>query len=164
MRARLTAIVSMAAAAVCVAGVTPAAASTPRAVSPFDQRLLQDINQARAQAGLRPLRLSPKLSQLAGSWSVTMRQRGALSHNPSLATDLARHGAPRWGYAAENVGTLQRTRSAQASADRLFANYMTSPVHRRNILDPRARVVGIRTVTSPSGVAYDTCVFVDRTG
>lgn len=126
----------------------------------FENELLTDINNARHKAGVGSLAAAPGTTDVARRWTLSLVQADALSHNPDLVTDAQNAGSNDWTWLGENVGTGP----ANDEAD-LFAAYMASPHHRDNILDPRARYIGIGViqVTDANGnqVAYNTCDFTD---
>src|SRR4051812_12863454 len=108
-----------------------ASASTLTSLSRFDQRLIADINNARAAHGIRRLVVVAGTSDIAHGWSCHLAHFEVLSHNGGLASALASHGSANWTTYGENVGAV----SSVSGADRLFHAYMNSPPHRANILD-----------------------------
>jgi uncharacterized protein YkwD len=138
---------------------TPAAASM-RAVNTvllngFEARLVAEINAARAERGLRPLKVVSGATDVARSWSWHMARVRTLSHNPSLVDDIDHAGSGSWRMVAENVGFGPSDEPAT-----LFAAYMHSTPHRANILDSSARYLGVGVVERDS-VAYNTLDFTD---
>src|SRR4051794_12011835 len=155
MRARLGAGVMFFALLALAAALAPSAhaESTPSA---FGGRLVTLINQARAQHGLRTLTVTSGTSTVAANWTAHMAQQQALSHNPSLGSQLESHGSPNWTTYAENVAD-----GSTSSADTMFQNYMNSPEHRSNILDSHMRYLGVGVVFTGS-LAWNTLDFVDQ--
>src|SRR4051794_15809874 len=155
MRVRLTAGAIFIALLGVAAALAPSASaeSTPSA---FGSRLVTLINQARAQHGLRALTVTSGTSTVAANWTAHMAQQQALSHNPSLGSQLESHGSPNWTTYAENVGD-----GPTSSADTMFQNYMNSPEHRSNILDSHMRYVGVGVAFTGS-LAWNTLDFVDQ--
>lgn len=107
-----------------------------------DRQLLQLVNQARSQQGLGPLAWDPALATAAQQHAQWMARSGELSHQypgePDLATRTANAGA-RFHQIAENVAEGQ-------SVDQLHSEWMNSPHHRSNILDPKITSIGIAIV------------------
>ena len=134
--------------------MTGAALATPN-ISGFDQRLLRDINYARASRGLRRLALVAGTTDVAHRWSCHMARYRSLTHNPSLARALALHGSPDWTTYGENIAW----QSSGYGADHMFRGYMSSPAHRANILNRSFRYVGIWSKRS-SGRRWNTTDFV----
>ena len=108
--------------------------------------MLASINQQRASAGLAPLTLDASMSQAAAGWTMQMVNGGYLGHSPDI-TSGAPASASRNG---ENVGRAQ-------SADALAVAFMSSAVHRGNIMDPSYTHVGIAAYWHPfDGRLYTT--------
>src|SRR3954471_24006680 len=130
--------VVVAAAALCstattLGPLTPhATASTTVSLSPFDARLLANINHARAARGIRRLAVVAGTTDVAHGWSCRLASLRYLAHNPSLGSQLDTHGSYYWTTDGENVGMVPTT----SGADTLFRAYMNSAPHRANILDP----------------------------
>jgi uncharacterized protein YkwD len=115
-----------------------AEASSSPTVGKFDVKLIELINHARLNHGLRPLQFAAGTSDVAHSWSCHMASVRILSHNNNLGSLLESHGSQSWTSYDENVGYVRRA----AGAKRLFHAYMNSPEHRRNILDSSVRYIG----------------------
>jgi hypothetical protein len=112
------------------------------AQSPEAHQLLQATNADRAQHGLAPLRWDPALASAAQRHAEQMARAGALSHQfagePDLATRAGRTGA-HFSTVAENVAVAPNPRVVEDE-------WMHSPPHRHNILDPRLNQAGIGLV------------------
>jgi len=104
-----------------------------------EQTLAQLANRDRAARGLSPLRWSEALAEAAHLHAVRMAQQNALSHQfpgePGLADRASRAGA-RFSSLAENV-------ALGPSAEGIHQQWMNSPPHRANLLDPNLDSVGI---------------------
>ena len=137
---------------------TAGAATTAPALSQFDARLLADINHARAAHGERALRAVAGTTDVAHGWSCHMAADLTLAHNGRLGSLLDSHGSSLWTTYGENVGYT----TATAGADRLFHDYMNSPLHRANILNRSYRYVGIWSKRS-NGRRWNTIDFVGST-
>jgi Cysteine-rich secretory protein family len=117
-------------------------------------QLLQLLNQERANAGLEPLAWDNALADAAQHHADRMVRGGALSHQYSGETDLAQRAAQsgaRFQTIAENIalGDSPQTISTQ---------WMDSPPHRANILDPRLNAVGI-AIVNKDGSLYAAADF-----
>ncbi|MBZ5569914.1 MAG: CAP domain-containing protein [Acidobacteriia bacterium] len=125
--------------------------------SQAEQQLVQMLNQERARAGLRSLKVDDRLTQAARAHASLMAQAKRLSHQlpgePALPKRLAATNL-RFNYDAENVA---RNDSAQGAHDGL----MHSPPHRANILSPKYNAVGVGVVRSGRGL-WVTEVFAHR--
>jgi len=104
-----------------------------------EDRMLQKVNQARAQVGLSPLRSDTLLQQAARAHSADMYQRRYFSHKtPDGKTPYDRLHDLRFHYvtAGENIAFAP-------DVDQAWDSLMKSPDHRANILNPDFRCVGI---------------------
>jgi uncharacterized protein YkwD len=138
-------------------GTAEAAATSLNAVrlNGYEATLVIDINRTRAAHGLRSLVVVAGASDVARRWSWHLAGAQALSHNPSLVSNLEHAGSSAWTMIAENVGT-----SSAANPGALFTAYMNSAPHRANILDPDARYVGVGVVQRGSA-AWNTLDFTN---
>ena len=96
--------------------------------------ILRLVNTARANAGLRPVTMTPFLNQRSQNYSNLMaRSNGKVHHNlPG-----------REPCQFENVAGGQQT------AQDVFNSWMTSQGHRENILNPSVRTMGIALARGP---------------
>jgi Cysteine-rich secretory protein family len=105
-------------------------------------QLMQATNEDRAQHGLRPLEWDPALARAAKRHAELMVGQRALSHQyygeAELETRVAQEGA-HFHVIAENL-------AAAATPAALEAEWMQSPGHRANILDPRLNKIGVGLV------------------
>lgn len=137
-------------------GTSSASAMTNKSSSSYAVHLLQYLNKARAQHGLRPLAWAPGTSRVAEAWTTRMAKGRYLAHNPALQRQIERHGSYNWRAYGENVGVSPKKKGAWV----LFRAYMHSPEHRANILDGKYRYVGIGVIDRGRW-AYNTLDFVD---
>ena len=122
---------------VCLATAAPAAAG----VTAAEQALLQEMNRARAAHGLRPLSLDAKLQRAARSHSADMLRRGYFAHGP-FVTRILRSGA-RGPFVGENLAWGVGSRG---QARGVVRGWLRSPLHRRNLLRPGFRRVGVASL------------------
>jgi uncharacterized protein YkwD len=102
------------------------------AITRKEQRLLTQINKARAAHGKRKLRVASTLQSGAHSWAVYLQRYNLFAHG-RLASGVT-----------ENIGWLTcRDRWARA----LVRMWLASPAHRSNLLDRSARYVGVGVST-----------------
>ncbi|HXM56966.1 MAG TPA: CAP domain-containing protein [Candidatus Dormibacteraeota bacterium] len=104
-----------------------------------EDRMLQLVNQARAQVGLSPLRGDTLLQQAAREHSSDMYKRHYFSHRtPDGKSPYDRLHDLRFHYvtAGENLAFAP-------DVDQAFDSLMKSPDHKANILNPDYRCVGI---------------------
>lgn len=104
-----------------------------------EQTLLQLANRERAAHGLSALQWSAPLAGAAHQHAVRMAQRNRLPHQlpgeAGLAERASQSGA-RFSSIAENV-------AVGPSAESIHQQWMNSPPHRANLLDPQLDSVGI---------------------
>ena len=97
------------------------------------------INQDRARQGLAALQWNEWLAQAARKHAAEMARRGQLSHQfngqPSLRDRIAATRL-RFDASAENV-------AFGPTAEGINNDWMRSPGHRANILDPKYNVIGV---------------------
>jgi uncharacterized protein YkwD len=105
------------------------------------------VNQARSEAGCGPVSADAGLAGVARGHSTAMRDQGFFDH-----TDLAGLSpfdrADRAGVTnarAENIARGQDDAAAVMDA------WLTSPGHRRNILDCSYRTMGLGVATGSGG-------------
>ncbi len=130
----------------------PQITARPTVSVPADSRVAQVINRVRQRHGLRPLRVSQRMSVTARPWAKHLAgtpQR--LAHDPGYWADINRScRAPRSG--AENVAyrydstTRKPLAMHRRSAVALVRMYLASPGHRANILNPDSTHLGTATV------------------
>lgn len=116
-----------------------ASAADPSKVSSQQRRLFDLVNAERAKAGLSRLQWDDHLAEAARAHTRMMADRRELSHQfPGEAPLPQRAGAAgaRFNSVAENVGY-----AGDVSA--LHRNFMRSPRHRANILNPDSNAIGI---------------------
>ena len=110
--------------------------------SAAEQLVLEQLNEARQQAGLAPLKSNPELVEAARQHSLAMAQRHTLSHQlpdeNNVQGRLQTTGV-HFSRSGENVGFNDR-------ADLIHSAFMHSPPHRANLLTPGYNAVGIGIV------------------
>jgi uncharacterized protein YkwD len=125
-------------------GASPSSAPAASTGEDAAVRQLFDLaNQARAQAGAPPLKFDKTLSRAALEHTQLMIARGNLSHQlPGEAELMSRLTANTdllLDRSGENVGYA-------SSAAQVHDDFMHSPPHRKNLLDPAFNLVGIGVV------------------
>lgn len=112
-------------------------------ITPDEERLVDLTNSARSDAGLPPLRTAPELMRSAETKARDMQQRGYFSHYSPDGTspfDLMRQAGANFVSAGENI-------AKGPSVDKLFAGWMKSPDHKKNILGKDYTHLGIGVVS-----------------
>ncbi len=117
------------------------------AQSAYDAELLRLTNAERQRAGVSPLRLSSQLGQAAQNHAVDMAQYGYFDHqgrDGSQPGDRVSALGYQFSYVGENIA------AGSASPDQTVQQWMNSPGHRRNILNPNYREIGFGYSTAPN--------------
>lgn len=129
-------------------------------VSKRESALLEAVNKVRVAHDLRPLRLDRTLARVAQRHSTAVLRRDVFTHG-AFATRIRRSGA-RGPFFGENLawGTGSR-----AYASRIVRGWLRSPGHRRNLLRPGFRRIGVGAVTGNfAGYRGATVVTADFAG
>jgi uncharacterized protein YkwD len=124
---------------------TAQAASYRNAPDSYERSILYWTNVNRKRHGVRPLTVASCVDRYAESWARQLASRNAFYHQglmPIMRTCNKR-------AAAENIG------KGNVSARRMVQLWMSSPEHRRNLLNPRYHHIGIGSVYSRGGTLYD---------
>ena len=121
-----------------------AAQAGPATQNPAQQVILYLTNRERVAQGLSPLRWSPELTAAAYAHCSAMVRANELSHHlagePDLAERAAREGS-RFHAVAENI-------AYGVSPASIEAQWMHSPPHRENILNPAMDSIGMSLLLS----------------
>ena len=126
-----------------------------------ESSLLSAVNGARAAHDLRPLAIDWRLVRVARSHSSTLLRRDVFTHG-DFATRI-RHSGARGPLFGENLawGT-----GGLAAATSVVRAWLQSPGHRRNLLRPGFRRIGLGTATGRfaghSGATVVTADFAGR--
>jgi uncharacterized protein YkwD len=132
---------------------TPSPHTLATALSPLESGVLVDINAFRAQHGLAKLRLNTQLTAAARAHSAQMVHDGYFAHESA-------DGSPFW----KRVQSFYRSspwRSWSVGENLLWSSptidpggalklWLASPDHRRNLMNPRWREIGVSAVHATS--------------
>ena len=124
--------------------LTPTMHAAQSRMSAEGQTLLNAANRDRAAAHLPPLQWDSALAAAAHQHALRMARMNTLSHQFSgepPMQDRARQAGARFSLIAENV-------AEGPSVIGLHTQWMNSPPHRANLLDPELNSVGISVVQS----------------
>ncbi len=108
-----------------------------------ENRLVELVNQERARAGVGPLRVDAKMTEVARAHSRDMFVRHYFAHvdpDGRSGGDRLEAAGVDFSVAAENLAYAPDVTSAHQGL-------MESPGHRKNILDPEFHRVGIGVVS-----------------
>ncbi len=124
-----------------------------RVMSVIDQQMTSDptrvtlalLNQYRAGLGLGPLTIDAQMTEVAYQQAKAMADADFMDHNVvgDFGHRLIAHKVVNV-YAGENIGRNIRT------PEKMFDWWVHSPVHERNMSNPRMTRLGFAVVYSPS--------------
>jgi uncharacterized protein YkwD len=125
----------------------PASAGTPELLG----SLLTEVNAARVDAGLWPLRADMHLSIAASAYAARMGTEGFFSHDAPDGTDVVdRARAVRWPGLRRNGWELHELLGQASgvldSPKVMVAAWLQSPPHRAGMLDPDVSHAGLGVV------------------
>ena len=107
------------------------------------------LNQYRQTRGLATIVLDPQMTQVAYQQAKAMADRDLMDHN--ILGDFGKRLKSNRVlnvYAGENIGRNIRT------ADKMFAWWLNSPVHERNMANPKVTRLGFAVAYSKTGHPY----------
>jgi len=121
----------------------------PANIQTADEQLLALANQARAQAGAGRLQWDPALAKAALYHCRRMAAEGPIAHRYGGEADLA----GRAGQAGAHFSLIEENVAVGPSAETIHDQWMHSPGHRSNLLNPGIDRIGVAVVES-RGVLY----------
>jgi uncharacterized protein YkwD len=148
---------------------SPAGTSRPAAsLSPFERAVLADINGYRAANHLSLLRLSASLTTAARRHSVQMETDGYFAHDSADGTAFWRRIEsyyPEGAFAYWSVGENLLWSSPDVDAKKALEMWIASPEHRKNMLDPHWKEIGVSAVHAAAapGVYHGRAVTIVTT-
>jgi uncharacterized protein YkwD len=115
----------------------------------LDRGVLEQLNAVRRLHGLVPLKLDPSLSASAAQHNAEMGVDGYFEHDSADGTVFWKRierffGATSYSY--WSVGENLLWSSPSVDPLRAMRMWMSSPEHRKNILEPRWRLIGVSSV------------------
>jgi uncharacterized protein YkwD len=134
-------------AAVPTSGALASSHSQGATLSQLESSVLDDINAFRAQHGLAELRINTQLTTAARAHSHQMAQKGYFAHESADGSAFWKrmHGfyasAHSW-----SVGENLLWSSPGIDGARALKLWLASPEHRKNLVDPRWREIGVSAV------------------
>jgi uncharacterized protein YkwD len=146
--------VLVAAALLLGAAVSGAPASTHRpavVLTSLEQGVVTEINAFRSEHHLAPLRLSTSLTSAARSHSQQMEADGYFAHESFDGTAFWKRIQafyPSRSFGFWSVGENLLWSSPDVDAQKALTMWEASPEHRKNMLDPNWREIGVSAVHS----------------
>jgi uncharacterized protein YkwD len=156
---KVLSLVTVVGAATALVGVSAAGGATQKELT-GQAVLLTEMNAARAQHGLAPLRLSQVLARPARSQSVYLARTGKLDHDGAdgkpFYVRLYKAGYSTTKAVGENLAMSSGCETNLAKT--MVRMWLRSPGHRANLLSTRFKVVGLAVVTAQncSNTVYTT--------
>jgi uncharacterized protein YkwD len=148
----------------------PATEAPPSSGSVIDQ-VLAHINAARTAEGLSKLTLSGDLSKASALHNGLMIDGCGLSHQCSGESGLGdRFSAQgvKWSSAGENIGygssgasDADLIKAANGLTDSMLAEKPPNDGHRKNLLNPDFKRIGLSVVRDAKGITWMTQDFVN---
>lgn len=123
------------------------------------RELLQQVNKARAEAGLPALKYDSSVENVAMIKAKDMRDNNYFAHvSPTYGQphEMLTQFGIKWTYSGENIAAGQNTVSAVHTA------WMNSPGHRANILNQNYTHVGFGYVKGGSYRTYWVQMFIRK--
>lgn len=141
-------VLAIAAAVVSAAGLAVSSPATPAAAS-LESAVLQAMNVVRVAHGVAPLKASAPLAGAAAAHSRQMAEAGYFAHESADGSAFWKRVAryyPSRGFRYWSVGENLLWASPDIDAAGAIELWLESPEHRKNMLDPRWREVGVSAV------------------
>ncbi len=116
---------------------------------------LTNAERKKADKGLQPLKLNPKLMDAARKHAANMAAQEKLEHDLDGKTpaDRADDAGYKWRSLSENIAARPETPKAA------LESWMDSPPHRANILEDKYTEIGVAVAKSKKGDLYWVQVF-----
>ncbi|MBL7973449.1 MAG: CAP domain-containing protein [Candidatus Kapabacteria bacterium] len=139
-----------------LAFATIAYAAKPN-IKAIEQEVLERINAYRLEQGLQPLVLNSTVSEIARKHSANMASgKVAFGHDGFLKRDEK--------IRAKLVGILKTGENVawgkNVTVQRIVEDWIASPHHHENIVEPNYRETGIGVAVARNGRIYYTQLFV----
>lgn len=109
------------------------------------EELVGMINAERARQRLRPVRVDSTLMQLADFYACRLVDGGFFSHVDPFDGSTMDTRAADFGYAFLKIG--ENLAYGQRTLGQVMSDWMNSPSHRDNILDPDFTEIGVAVKT-----------------
>jgi uncharacterized YkwD family protein/spore coat assembly protein SafA len=126
-------------------------------VKTLEQQVIDLVNQQRSWNGLPALKTNWEVSRVARYKSQDMIDKHYFDHqSPTYgsAFNMMENFGIRFSAAGENIAYGQRTPQA------VMNDWMNSPGHRSNILNPTYNQIGVGVAKAANGTLYWTQMFI----
>jgi uncharacterized protein YkwD len=156
-RLRLALLVLLASLAVAAspadAGLNDGASRAIAMRADLSRAILAEVNAVRTQRGLQPLRPSGGLGGAAQQHSVSMARKGFFSHDSldgSAFSARIKRFYPAGGFREWRVGENLLWASPDVTPAQAVRAWLNSPAHRRILLMPEWREIGLGAIHGAS--------------
>jgi hypothetical protein len=139
-------ILSLALVAPLIAAQSPANGS--HAIPASEWQIVVLANQARAQAGAGPLKWDAALAEAARQHCLRMAAEGAISHQYNGEPDPGQ----RASQAGASFSLIEENVAFGPDPATIHVQWMHSPPHRENLLNPEVDHVGVALVPGRGGL------------
>ena len=143
--------------------------SALQAVQAAENHVLKFTNAQRREHGLRPLESAKSLRAVARKHSEHMCSTGSFQHESDSFPKGWRKFPERLkaagvGAGAENIGYRTWDPDAEKWAAEVVHGWMKSKTHKKNILNPKYRYLGVGILRCRNNLGYATHVFSPEPG
>jgi uncharacterized protein YkwD len=152
-------VLTLAVACAALLALAPAASAGPR-LNAAEREVIQRLNDARAQHGLRALRPAWGLNRAADRHSRDMLAADFFDHPSSDGTPFDQR-VRRFAKAGIVGETLASLPDRSGGANTVVEIWMNSPAHRAIVLDPRLKRIGLAKRWGRLGSAETAVVTAD---
>lgn len=115
-----------------------------RPIQPEARQIVELANQARAEAGAGPLSWDPALAEAARAHCLRMAAEGPIAHRYDGEPDLSERAA----QAGAHFSLIEENVAVGHDPAAIHDEWMHSPGHRSNLLNPAVDRVGVAVVAS----------------
>lgn len=125
----------------------------------YQDIILEKINSARVEEGLKPLKMNKELNRIAIIKAKDMAKEQKLSHESKkfgLTFNLIKKEGLKYKSAAENIARWHDTPEFVAQ------RWLQSNGHRKNILNPNYNLTGIGLAQDSEGKNYWVQIFIEE--
>ncbi|MBV7699795.1 CAP domain-containing protein [Streptomyces sp. TRM70350] len=122
------------------AATSPSTSDAPASASSAVQRVVALVNSERGKAGCSPVTLNAKLTKAAQDHSADMASHRNMSHTGSDGSDPGER-ITRAGYDWRTYG--ENVAYGYPTPEQVMAGWMSSPGHKRNILNCAFKEIGV---------------------
>lgn len=135
------------------------ATSWEQAAAQEEANIHAGINARRAQDGVAPLTRDPAIDALAREWSKHMAETGNFEHSNNSPNGIRSILGSKCMTVGENIDWHMGYAPAGQGATRHVSNWIKSPGHFRNLMDPDFTTTGIGVWFDGPNSSYATQMF-----